>query len=304
MNQIVVEYLPFDVDARVDPAAEVVRYLRVRNAERKKNSLGPDDKMNNALISVTGCPGIGKSSFLAYLAISPAYKEYCRELSDKPPIVAPMTFNSMMKMVNFEEDTTGLRILYGALMCMLPKLVVTETDPMLKWEEFKKQFWNFRSISALNAVRLLRQIYGEDRRVLVLVDELSKASKHAIGLDQAVMHGLGDLLDTDGECDVVVSSLSPQYINNLLTGSQRSIKYIILPPLLNSDVGKAACEAWASKVIEKAGEKLDDFVCNFLRASLLVASGHPRYIEKIIKSVFNNSEEEFQLSDNQDVVVT
>eukprot|EP00975_Prorocentrum_lima_P048543 10155001-Prorocentrum_lima.AAC.1 len=63
--------------------------------------------------------------------------------------------------------------------------------------------------------------------MLLLVDELSKAKD---GLK--VMSEIGVILDGERTVDVLVSSLSPTYIVNLLTGSQRPVEYVVLPPLI------------------------------------------------------------------------
>ena len=55
------------------------------------------------------------------------------------------------------------------------------------------------------------------------------------------MSQLGELLNFQSEVDVVVSSLSPGYIDELLTGSQRPVSYVVLPPMLDSGLGRVEC---------------------------------------------------------------
>ena len=42
---------------------------------------------------------------------------------------------------------------------------------------FRSQFGESATVSAMEAVETLRLVYGEDRRVLLLVDKLSKANR-------------------------------------------------------------------------------------------------------------------------------
>ena len=102
-------------------------------------------------------------------------------------------------------DSLGARILYGAVRAM-------GLSENVQWRDFSK---NIEAMSAFDAVRLLRRIFGAARPVLVLVDELSKATKY----DATAMAELGVLLNRDGDAHVVVSSLSPAYIAKLLSGS-------------------------------------------------------------------------------------
>eukprot|EP00981_Chlorochromonas_danica_P015961 scaffold14975_cov586-Ochromonas_danica.AAC.1 len=67
-------------------------------------------------------------------------------------------------------------------------------------------FQEFASLKARRALYILRRVYG-DRRMLLLVDELSKAKD---GLK--VMSEIGVILDGERTVDVLVSSLSPTYI--------------------------------------------------------------------------------------------
>lgn len=52
---------------------------------------------------------------------------------------------------------------------------------------------------------------------------------------------------------MVVSSLSPQYIDFLLTGSQRLITYVVPQPLSRSDIGQKECIRWANDVGKVTG---------------------------------------------------
>jgi len=64
-----------------------------------------------------------------------------------------------------------------------------------------------------DAVDSIRGLSGEEPSMLIIVDELSKASRN---YDISVMKQLGVVLSTAGRTDILVSSLSPAYIDNLL----------------------------------------------------------------------------------------
>ena len=122
-------------------------------------------------------------------------------------------------------DCFQLRIIYGAIRAM--------GLDNISWDDFLKRFENYKLDDiGITAISLLKETFGADRRILILVDELSKATD-----DKTVMKTIGEIIDKYNECDVVVSSLSPTYIEVLLTGSQRPINYGILQPLLYSDLG-------------------------------------------------------------------
>ena len=134
----------------------------------------------------------------------------------------------------------------------------------------------------------LQKIFGEDRKYLILVDEISKAND-----DVKVMRDLGEILNKIDNCDIVVSSLSPQYINKLLTGSQRNINYVILPPLLYSNLGKEECKYFYKKILQCAESKniilnnVDEFKKNLIENAYLLCSGHPRTIEGLVNYMNN-----------------
>ena len=77
--------------------------------------------------------------------------------------------------------------------------------------------------------------------MLIIVDELSKAGKY----DATAIKELGEILSNDDRTDILVSSLSPVYIDTLLTGSQRRISHIPLRPLPVDQLGVLEFKAFA-----------------------------------------------------------
>lgn len=206
-----------------------------------------------------------------------------------PPIVALVSFNSAM---SGGPACFGLRIIFGALKCM------GILDATSTWVEFCAIHMNHaRGISAIQAVKLLRMVLGHDRRVLVCVDELSKAEFAAEDLpamsrpdktaEVAIMTELARLLEQDGKCDIVVSTPSPQYIDELTYGSNRPIIYLPVEPLQ----GTVAEYSRAAEVLIQncarglAGKRNPVFKLRMLRSGYLLASGHPRTIEGLVDNL-------------------
>jgi hypothetical protein len=145
-----------------------------------------------------------------------------------------------------------------------------------EWGAFVKRY-RHHDLSATNAVRLLFRVLGEDRRMLLLVDELRIADN-----DKEVMKELGRVLNIYGNVDVLVSALSPKYIADLVWSiNQRPITDILLPPLLDADLCRKECSAWADRLIAatKNPKQVSDMERNLLRNFHLLFSGHPRSFE-------------------------
>ena len=241
--------------------------MRLRRDSRDKNPPKQYDKKKNTLIAIPGSPGSGKSTFLAHFPESVAFKCY---LDHHPLIVSTLTFNSAM---NGGRDSIGLRIIFGAAISM------GLFNSSYTWLEFYTPHMNCfpenYNLEALQAVDLLQRVFGQDHRVLIMVDELKKADNSS-----HVMSQLGVLLDKKGECDMLVSALSPEYIRKLLSGSQRPVSYVILEPLLDSRLGKDECLVWANRLIDEVGaDKVDLYKQRLLRNTYLLFSGHPRALE-------------------------
>ena len=300
---IVSEYFPYIRSPLVTNG--IVNALTGRFNARMITNL-PEDKMHNKLIAVSNSPGTGKSTLLAHFADSEEYKQYVSKrlvegkghfklsISDESPIICTMTFNSTMES---GSASPGLRILYGTMKAM------GMLDPQFKWPMFNLQFSKYASITAFEAVGLIRDALGKDRLMLILVDELAKATYPFARLssdksnDKCVMGELSQILNIDGRTDVVVSSLSPTYIKDLLTDSQRPIKYLVVRPLPVKQLGMKQFEPFALAMIKKvecrlsaAGGKKKATVMNeFCRRLILsipvVASGHGRTVQFLIESL-------------------
>ena len=159
----------------------MVLEMRSRQAIRITEP-NPRDKSKNPLIATPGSPGIGKSTFLSHFPDSKAYKEYVGY--NQKPIVSTLTFNSNMGTLGNDRDAFGLRIIFGAALAMG---LLSEEE--LDWEDFAEQFPLF-DLKATAAVRLLKQLLGSGRPILILVDEISKARN-----SKDVMSQLGELLN-------------------------------------------------------------------------------------------------------------
>ena len=276
------DYIPRDVEANT-----VVSYM----TKRQLNHIF--DKSFNPLIATPAGPGIGKSTFLANFPASPPFENYASKhhISDgntnASPIVAPLTFNSQMNGTPLDgTPTLGLRILYGAARSMRQNGILMSSE--YSWPEFLNEFIVYKSFSAVNAVAVLRSVYG-NRRVLLLIDELSKADDRPSSLagpgymtfDRSVMRELAQILDSDKRTDVIVSSVSPNYVDSLLAGSRRPIDYVPLPPLQNSGIGRSEANMWGL-TMAKHYSVTSDFVIRMLCSTHLLVSGHPRYLNTVI----------------------
>mmetsp|Transcript_12603 Transcript_12603/g.20961 ORF Transcript_12603/g.20961 Transcript_12603/m.20961 type:complete len:422 (+) Transcript_12603:161-1426(+) len=261
---------------RVEDAEMVTKSLVGRFTQRAQAE-ERTDKIINHLTALPGAPGIGKSTFMVHYPESESYKQYCQEYypTNPAPIVSTVIFNSGM---GGGPSSIGLRILYGAAVAMgiIDKLT-------LSWRHFAKSFSNQAEQleRAGKAVDILRRLFGDERPILILIDELSQSAD-----DVKIMKSLGNVLASYGNTDILVSSLSPQYVSGLLTslGSQRPIKYILLNPLLDVDFGE--CPYELQKACDKLINDLNISIGEYERNALLnldkLFSGHPRSVENLV----------------------
>jgi len=268
-HHFVNEYLPYR--RRTFEENKVVRCMMKRQTLRKQEYTSTD-KMNNALIAIPGSPGIGKSSFLAHLPESEIFQNYS---SSSRVIVSPFTFTNDMSDFN---SSLSLRIIFGAIQGMSGSDIQYTNAT---WGNFHAVFQVWHELSCSNAVRVITEMYCRDpaqhrHRVLLLADELSKSGLSAI----PHMTAIGTMLDLNENVDVVVSALSPQFVKNLLSGSQRSIDYNVLPPLVNERLGFDTIGALTKHIKFR-----DPFSKRVLDNMGLLASGHPRTIQKLIEAL-------------------
>ena len=266
------------------------------------------DNTYNQLIAIPASPGIGKSTFLTHFPVSTAYQTYAAKhhTSDDTthacPIIVPLTFNSQMGDTPTDDSATiGLRILYGAARPMRQNGTDIHWSSQYKWSEFLDKFVYFKSLTVERAIYILRRVYG-NRRVLLLIDELSKAddippsARYTYAgpeyqtLDRLIMRELEGILDSDVYTDIIVSSLSPHYIANyLLSDSKRSIAYIPLPPLQDGDIGQAEIKAWGQSM-SSYYNITEPTATNMLCAAHVLISGHARYTETLMQRLEWESE--------------
>jgi hypothetical protein len=111
-------------------------------------------------------------------------------------------------------------------------------------------------------------------RYLILVDEISKAEN-----DKGCMRDLGRTLDQFDEVDIMLSSLSPKYMKNLLSGIHIPVRYVVLPPLLDSRLGMDELRKFTDSHVHRLKDSFSRATLNNLH---LLASGHPRSLENMI----------------------
>jgi hypothetical protein len=282
--------------------ASIVNKMKERRKQHKKKPGSVGDKSNNLLIALPASPGSGKSAMLANFPASDEWLEFCEGQEDQP-IVSTLTWNSDM---TGGCASLGLRILYGAMRSH----GFTE-DPWKLWEkEMLNKEPEAHKLQAYEAASLLRNLLGESRPVLILVDELSKTDEYPrpsayvtgdstkLSTSEIVAREIGEFLDTSffvvdeesGETKyvpnlAVISSLSPDFIKQLYSTSQRPVQYVPLPPLLDANLAADVTEDWAKGIRAKAGGKVDKFALNALKSLHLLMSGHPRSLQYLRNSL-------------------
>lgn len=238
------------------------------------------DKAHNSLVTLPGVPGAGKSTFMAHFGFSEPYLKYAAHWgSNLQPLVSLFTYNSGMEGGNV-GSAPGLRLVYGALH--------SSCGCRQSWVEFSNSHAGLYNMTASEAVTILRDVFGKERRILICVDELNKVDQvqelNPKMNAEYVLSQLCSVLSTDGKADLLVSALNPHYIDNLLTGSQRSIKYVPITPLrarqLEGTFRQSGVEL-VRQVREEVGLPLNIFSERILRNVHQFASGHPRTLEKL-----------------------
>jgi hypothetical protein len=226
---------------------------------------------------------------MAHLPFSKEYLDYAsfrKELpstklnvSNVKPIVSLISFGGAMRCRD-KDFALGLRIIFGALRSFGCKL---------GWAEFFDRFKGFNNaLDISDAVELLRDVCGAKRLFLVDVDEIVKILRDSVVTDSAVkvktlVVQLGKLLGQDVRTDVLVSSLTAEFIANLVTPtSNRTIEYICVPPTNNGELDRVFKDMGATllkDVRRKATCSLDEFSCRIISSIHLLAAGHPRTLQ-------------------------
>ena len=173
------------------------------------------DKRVNFLTTLPGIPGSGKSTFLVHFPFSKEYHDYAEMRAEtegglKQPIIGVFTFNSAM---DHGGVSLGLRIIYGALQM--------SSNMTESWKDFYTRHAKKRNMSAKEAHTLLRTTFGQDRLILIGVDKVKNLE--SLVKEKSIMKELGKLPNQDGHTDVLVSSLNPVHIKELVSSSGRRI---------------------------------------------------------------------------------
>lgn len=204
----------FKYEPRVHEENAVCELMHTR-FQMRRNTSSPDDKMYNPLIAIPGSPGSGKSTFLANFANSKCYKSMLKMrypgVDDPQPIVALYSFAGM----EIREPELGLRILHGALASMgvwgnQPKRYGNFCDELLS-SNYKIN----ASIKAREVVPVLREFFGKDRPILLLQDETVSTGNTI--REKSVIKQICGIMTNNGGVDLIVSALSPQYVDKLVT---------------------------------------------------------------------------------------
>ena len=251
-----------------------------------RKQIWDNDKMVNPLVAIPGSPGSGKSTFLVHFPESEEYKKY----SNNSAIVSAITFNGGM--TSRIADTSipiewelHLRMIYGSCLSM------QWFNKLYTWDMFlldcSRLKCAFSRVSGIDILIFLRRLFGKDRPILLLVDELAKLKDDKI--EERITSMIGNMLDNDVNFDCVLSALSPNYIYKLVTpNSQREIKYVVLPSLLDSTLGKEECRVWADKLTKGIDSNLERLntsrslkkMC--LKNAYILASGQPRVLQIVL----------------------
>eukprot|EP01041_Mallomonas_annulata_P012019 gene12019-25181_t len=272
-------------------ANEIVKCMEER--QKRRNDGQGSDKRNNPLLALIGSPGMGKSTFLTHFPESEAYKRYLN--GRKSPIVSTVTFaNDTATSVGVEA--IGLRIIYGAAVSM--GLLDAQSYP---WEQFHNNFiscWPSTTHEVHYTVDLLQELFGANRPILILVDDISNIADQSLGLlypstfhtrvDGVIASKLLYALCGCRDLDVICSSLSPAYMQDLSWCIHRDVDYAFLPGTECRELGKIECQLWADSLIEEIGcDKIPNEIKSLLRNVHLLYSGHPQSIEGMI-TAFND----------------
>jgi len=264
------------------------------------------DKTNaaNALLAVTNSTGYGKSTLLVQ-----AIQAVVEKSSDMT-VAAPVTYNSGMGEAlksSMGFSPLGMRLFFGAIAAMRPRAqpsgcLFNQSDPWMRFcSELRKcTKRHFPSNAVSDYIWLLRDLYDAES-VIVVIDELSKCEKSEVvqiyGKErdpgELVCTEIGKVIDSDPKTLVLVSSLSPTYARQLVTGSNRRIVVLILKALLESELDIVVTEALLptleealKHIAQLEGKQVTDKSIEELRELALrcarLSGGHPRTLAVLI----------------------
>jgi hypothetical protein len=198
-----------------------------------------------------------------------------------------------LKNVFYNEDpeidtaALGLRILYGTLRG------TARAGEYPSWWQFYSKFGDFNSLSAREAMQILRAIYGEKRLFLVVVDQLSSVGNPLTEGD--IIRHLGYVLSGDGCADVIVSARTYPYVRELMPSGSRSVKYIPLPTFNHREL-RCVYEPVAQTLVDdlklalhKTGHALSALDERFIMSLDILAAGHPRTVDRLVDAIRNKT---------------
>jgi hypothetical protein len=144
-------------------------------------------------------------------------KEYIEYAGSDGCLEILVTFNSGMTGL----AKLGIRVLYAAMVSkglLAPEFKV--------WNSFTSHMKDFKDVTSATAVQEVRSKFAFEGRILFCVDEIKNAPDAMV-----VVEELGQILDTDPLTDIVVSALTPIYVEDLVARSNREVAYVPLYPL-------------------------------------------------------------------------
>ena len=91
------------------------------------------------------------------------------------------------------------------------------------------------------------------------------------------------MLDQEAECDIILSTLTPEYIrDNAKRRSDRDIQYVALPTLFEGRFGQRECLQFANRIIAEIGTaKLNIHEKRLFRNFYLLYSGQPTSLQTL-----------------------
>lgn len=278
-DHLLVEGLPF-VERR-DTNAEVVRLLQRRMDLRKKHADKAEDKYCNSLIAIFGTYGSGKSAFLAHFGHSTEYTACALADDRQAPVLSTFSFDSEMAHMPAGLPTIALRVLYG--------VAKATCGVTASWTDFSTIFKDRCALTIWDAMLMIQDVFGGNRRVLVCCDEVEMAGKHG----KEVMCDLARALCAVDAMDLVITSLLGSTVPDLISSLQRGVNIIPLSPMLTAGLGMTEAKAWAAKQAQllrqqpqHQNEVCFDLQERILQAVPLLASGHCRTIDGLVRNVF------------------
>ena len=258
----------FALNNRNNEACAVADLMAYRQKRRQDPEM-PECHTNNLLTIVSGSHGIGKSIFLRTFPTSEAYKKFSNNTT---PIVSIFT-------TKYGVDNPFLIIVYWAAVTMG---LLHEDE--YTWDMFFNRFHGiFVSGFHSEPLQLLRRVFGDNRRVLLLLDD---APTPKWGDDQEpgnyhFYRALDYMMDCEGDCDLIVVANPPFH----WLGSRRT-NWVALKPLLREKLGEKECSEWADGIIQELGtDNIDQSKQNLLRNVYMLYSGLPRALEQMVTAM-------------------